>query len=84
MTNRPWDRDREALREILKTLRLEKGELTQAQLSELLGKPQSYVSKYETGERKLDYVEIALICSILGLNMEAFGKLYDRKVASKT
>lgn len=82
MTNSPWDRDRETLREILKSLRLETGELTQVQLSEKLGKPQSYVSKYETGERKLDFVEIAIICSVLGLSMEAFGKLYDKKIAS--
>lgn len=36
--------------------------ITQLQLSEQLGKPQSYVSKYENGERRLDVVEMLYIC----------------------
>ena len=32
-------------------------EITQIQLAEKLQKPQSYVSKYENGERRLDVVE---------------------------
>lgn len=39
--------------------------LTQQQLSELLGKPQSFVSKYENGERRLDFVETIEICKSL-------------------
>ena len=31
--------------------------LTQVELSKRLGRPQSYVSKYETGERRLDVIE---------------------------
>ncbi len=31
--------------------------LTQAALAEMLSKPQSYVAKYEKGERRLDVVE---------------------------
>jgi transcriptional regulator with XRE-family HTH domain len=52
--------------------------LTQVELSQALGRPQSYVSKYETGERKLDYVEIAEICEALGISMEKFNKLYKK------
>ena len=36
--------------------RRDKG-ITQVQLAEKLQKPQSYVSKYENGERRLDIVE---------------------------
>ncbi|WP_420346180.1 helix-turn-helix domain-containing protein [Pelagibius sp.] len=31
--------------------------LTQQQLADLLGRPQSFVAKYENGERRLDVVE---------------------------
>lgn len=32
--------------------------LTQVQVAELLGKPQSFVSKTESGERRVDFVEL--------------------------
>ena len=38
---------------------------TQQQLSEALGKPQSFVSKYENGERRLDLIEAIDICKAL-------------------
>lgn len=40
--------------------------ITQQQLSEKLNKPQSFVSKYENGERRLDLIEIIDICNALG------------------
>lgn len=36
--------------------------ITQAQLSKQLGKPQSYVSKYENGDRRLDVIEMVEVC----------------------
>ena len=79
MANKSWDKDREILRELLRDLRKNKADLTQNQLSELLGKPQSYVSKYETGERKLDYVDITNICKAIGVSMKKFNELYEKK-----
>jgi len=79
MANKSWDKDREALRELLRDLRKNEADLTQNRLSELLGKPQSYVSKYETGERKLDYVEITNICKAIGVSMKKFNELYEKK-----
>lgn len=38
---------------------------TQQQLSEVLYKPQSFVSKYENGERRLDLIETIEICKAL-------------------
>lgn len=38
---------------------------TQQQLSETLEKPQSFVSKYENGERRLDLIETLRICDAL-------------------
>ena len=41
--------------------------LEQAQVAHWLKKPQSYVSKYETGERRLDVVEFLEIAEVLGI-----------------
>ena len=43
----------------------EKAGVTQAELSAQLGKPQSYVSKYENGERRLDVIEFLAVCRAL-------------------
>lgn len=39
--------------------------LTQQEVSARLGKPQSYVSKYESGERRLDVIEFLEVCEAL-------------------
>lgn len=36
--------------------------LTQSELAGMLGKPQSYVNKYESGERRLDLPEVEEVC----------------------
>lgn len=58
-------------RDILKELRLRKN-LTQAELAERLNVPQSYVSKFETGERSLDFVETNDVCKALGVTLTKF------------
>ena len=66
-------------RGLLRELRTRKG-LTQVQLSETLGMPQSFVSKYETGERRLDIVEIRLVCKSLGIALPAFVKKFEARL----
>jgi transcriptional regulator with XRE-family HTH domain len=39
--------------------------LNQTDVAERLGKPQSYVAKYEGGERRLDVVEFLAVCRAL-------------------
>lgn len=46
--------------------------LTQAELALRLGRPQSYVSKYERGERRLDVVEFLAVARILGTDAAGF------------
>lgn len=64
--------------QLLKELRLGKN-LTQKGLAERLELPQSFVSKYETGERRLDFVETANVCEALGITIEQFSKLFMKK-----
>ncbi len=42
--------------------------LTQSDLAEKLGRRQQFVSKYESGERRLDMVEFVDIARALGLD----------------
>jgi transcriptional regulator with XRE-family HTH domain len=69
----------DAFLQLLKALRLEKN-FTQKQLADRLGVPQSYVSKYETGERRLDFVETAYVCEALGITIQQFSKMLVEKV----
>lgn len=41
--------------------------LTQAQIAEKLKRPQSFVSKYESGERQLDVIEFVAVCRAIGV-----------------
>ncbi len=42
--------------------------LRQAEVAEMLGRPQSFVSKFEKGERRLDVIELIALCRVLGIN----------------
>ena len=64
MDNATKEPSQQQLRKLLVDLRLRRG-LSQASLAARLGKPQSFVSKYETGERRLDAIEFATICRAL-------------------
>ncbi|MCL1824697.1 MAG: helix-turn-helix domain-containing protein [Betaproteobacteria bacterium] len=56
-----WSSSQSLLREKLREMRMRSG-FTQVQLAQHLGKPQSYVSKVETGERRLDFLETRDYC----------------------
>lgn len=56
---------------LLRRTRLEAG-LRQADLARRLGKNQSFVSKYESGERRVDVLELRDICAVLGVSLSDF------------
>jgi transcriptional regulator with XRE-family HTH domain len=63
-------------RELLVELRKGAG-VTQAELSQRLDRPQSFVSKYERGERRLDVVEFGQVAKALGVNpVNVLAKFY--------
>jgi transcriptional regulator with XRE-family HTH domain len=45
-----------------------KAGLNQTDVAQRLGKPQSYVAKYEGGERRLDVVEFLAVCDAVGVD----------------
>jgi transcriptional regulator with XRE-family HTH domain len=59
------------LQALLKSLRTEAG-LRQVELAEILGQPQSFVSKIESGERRLDILELRQVCQAFGISLEQF------------
>lgn len=65
------------LQELLRAVRAEAG-LTQVELSTRLKKPQSFVSKYESGERRLDVIELREICRALKISFVKFAERMDR------
>ncbi|MBS0456119.1 MAG: helix-turn-helix transcriptional regulator [Proteobacteria bacterium] len=69
----------ELLAQLLRDMRV-KANLTQTELAISLDKPQSYVSKYESGERRLDLVELADLCGVLGVTLpELVARFLDRR-----
>jgi transcriptional regulator with XRE-family HTH domain len=56
---------------LVKSMRLDAG-LTQKQLAEKLAKPQTYVSKSENGERRLDLIEWLAFCKACGQDPKGF------------
>jgi len=65
-----------ALRRVLKNLRRERG-LTQSELAARLDVPQSYVSKYEAGERRLDLVELEGVAHALGTTLSTIVRRFE-------
>ena len=56
---------------LLRQMRMEAG-LRQVDLASELEKPQSYVSKYESGNRNLDIMEVVKICTVLNVKFSDF------------
>lgn len=60
----------------------EKSGMSQADVSARLGRPQSFVSKYESGERRLDVVEFIQICMVLEVDPQVIVAAVQAKVVS--
>jgi ribosome-binding protein aMBF1 (putative translation factor) len=70
--------DRERIASLLRELRVARG-LRQIDVAKALGEPQSYVSRYESGEQRLDLVELRKVCSVLNLSLLAFIRKIEAK-----
>lgn len=54
--------------------------LTQTQVAQRLGKPQSYISKYERGERRLDFTEFLELADIFAIDPVEFIERYRNNI----
>jgi transcriptional regulator with XRE-family HTH domain len=53
-----------------------RADVTQQELAARLGKPQSFVSEYERGQRRVDVVELLLISRVVGVDpLELFAEI---------
>lgn len=60
---------------LLRQIRLD-ADLTQSQLAEKISQTQSYVSKYESGEQRLDLIELETVCNAVGISLRDFVERY--------
>ena len=62
---------------LLRGVRAEAG-LTQSELASRLGTDQTFVSKYESGERRLDILELREVCRAIGIDFVNFVRKLDQ------
>ncbi|EBG5321696.1 helix-turn-helix transcriptional regulator [Salmonella enterica subsp. enterica] len=52
---------------VLRDTRVKKG-ITQEKLAQAMNRPQSFIAKIESGERRLDVIEFAYVAQLLDIN----------------
>ncbi len=72
-------KQQKALLSVLRELRTQAG-LRQVDMARALGKPQAFVSYYESGARRLDLLELRQICRILGVSLLDFVRKFETLV----
>ncbi len=77
MTKAIYRREHEIFLQVLKRMRIE-SEMTQAQCSAALSRPQSFMSDVERGVRRLDTVQLRDLCIVLGTDLIRFSKAYEK------
>jgi transcriptional regulator with XRE-family HTH domain len=70
------ERRRRVLLALLRQVRLDAG-LRQTDVAKKLGKPQSFVSNYESGERRLDLLELQAVCEVVGIKVGDFVRRFE-------
>ncbi len=64
---------------LLKEARIVAG-ITQIQLAVKLDETQTFISKYERGERRLDIIEVRSICEAMDVNFIEFIKAMEKEL----
>ena len=58
--------------------------MTQAQLAACLKTDQTVISKIESGERRVDVLELREICKAVGITLEGFVRKLEKSLKSDT
>lgn len=74
-----YTREYEILLRLLREAR-ERAGVTQIELAQRLNQTQSFVSKVERGDRRLDLVQLRTILATLGLRLGDFVEEFEREV----
>ena len=74
-----WTREYEVLLRLLREER-ERAGLTQVELAEKLGQSQSFVSKAERGDRRLDVIQVRTILGVLGAGLTDFVRRLEHEL----
>ena len=69
-----------ALLTTLREIREDAG-LRQIDVANRLDQPQSFISKYESGERRLDLLELELVCEACDTDLQTFVLRYQEAAA---
>jgi len=72
-------KQQKALLSLLRELRVQAG-IRQVDMARALGKPQAFVSYYESGARRLDLLELRQICKILGVSLLDFVREFEKRL----
>lgn len=71
-----YSSDQQKLLTLLQQVRDNAG-LSQNALAERIGRSQSFISKLETGESRLDLLELRQICKAVGISLLDFIKQFE-------
>jgi transcriptional regulator with XRE-family HTH domain len=72
-------RQQKVLLSLLRDLRVQAG-IRQIDIARALGKPQAFVSYYESGARRLDLLELRQVCKLLGISLPDFVKRFEKRL----
>jgi transcriptional regulator with XRE-family HTH domain len=67
------------LRELLRDIR-ERAGLRQADVAQAIKRPQSFISEYEAGQRRLDLVELREVCDACGTTLRKLVNEFENRL----
>ena len=61
----------------------ERAGMTQVELAEALGKTQTFISKVERGETRLDIIQLRTFLASVRVSLAEYGRRLDREIAKR-